>query len=189
MNSQQHLERKEEDAIATLMGGKSQTTRRFKGHGCTDIPTKQNIMKYWGNALPCLAAEAKRRHIDKGTIYVDNKDKKRIAPEDVRGYRLGIVSYKGNGKYSSINKFRWFDDLPDSEEVTDEEWARLQVLPSDQGWWPVVAVELEPAANSRVGGDWASHVGCRRIVIICFYQLLGDRLIGWWIEGEVMEYF
>jgi hypothetical protein len=63
MYSQQHLERKEEDAIATLMGGKTQTTRRFArgGHGCTDLPTKQNIMKYWGNALPWLPEEAKRQ--------------------------------------------------------------------------------------------------------------------------------
>ena len=107
----------------------------------------------------------------------------------MRGYRLGIVSYKNTGKYSNINKFRWFDELPDSEEVSDAEWVRLQVLPSDQGWWPVVAMELTPAATSRVGGDWASRVGVKRIVIICFYQLLEDRLMGWWMEVEVMEFF
>ena len=33
------------------------------------------------------------------------------------------------------------------------------------------------------------RVGYKRIIIICFYQLLEDRLMGWWMEVEVMEFF
>jgi hypothetical protein len=50
-------------------------------------------------------------------------------------------------------------------------------------------MELTPAANSHLGGDWASRVGVKRIVIICFYQLLEGRLVGWWMEIDANEFF
>ena len=101
----------------------------------------------------------------------------------MEGYRLGVVSYKGSGKYAQ-SSFQWFDDLPDSEEVMDEQWAQKMVLQEDQGWWPVVALELCPQANERVGGPWP-EVGKKKILIICFYQLLGRRLVGWWIIIDI----
>ena len=65
-----HLERMEEDAIATLMAGKTTSTRRLVdgklGRGCMGVPTKKGIMKHWGDELFCLPMEAKKRHQDMG---------------------------------------------------------------------------------------------------------------------------
>ena len=156
-----HLGRMEEDAIATLMAGKTTSTRRLVdgklGCGCMGVPTRKGIMKHWGDELLCLPMEAKKRHQEMGAIYINSKEETAVKEEHVEGYRLGVVSYKGSGKYAQ-SSFQWFDDLPDSEEVMDEQWAQKMVLQEDQGWWPVVALELCPQANERVGGPWSEVV-------------------------------
>ncbi len=52
--------------------------------------------------------------------------------------------------------------------------------PAGEGWWPVLSVEL---AN-----DWLKAVimGApgQRDLVVCFYQLQGDRIVGWWVDAE-----
>ena len=55
-------------------------------------------MYYWGDALPSMPLEARRIHESKGAIFADSKYV--VLPEDVLGYILGIVSYRGDGKYA-----------------------------------------------------------------------------------------
>ena len=98
------------------------------------------------------------------------------------------MSYTGSGKYAN-SSFKWFDDLPDSEEVASEE--ELQVLPPDgQGWWPVIALNLDPACRYYELEDIivSRHQLTRtkgRVLIICFYQLLEGRLVGWWVYANL----
>ena len=183
LSSLGHLERMEEVAIASLMAGRTNSARKLVngklGRGCREMLTKKRFMDYWGDALPCLPMEAETRHQEKGIIYIDNKDKKPLQRKDVRGYRLGLVSYKGPGKYAQ-RSFHWYDDIPDCGEVMPEQWEQKTALPENQGWWPVAAMELSPQANERVGGP-SPEAGKKKILIICFYQLMGNRFVAWWI--------
>ena len=99
-----------------------------------------------------------------------------VTPLDVSGYTLGIVSYSGTGKYGgelTSNTFLPFDELPDSDEViTDATPAPLP--PDGQGWWPVIAMTLSEGGMRRI-----TKVKKRGWLIICFYQLIGGRLVCW----------
>ena len=44
--------------------------------------------------------------------------------------------------------------------------------PPGQGWWPVIAIQLQRDAGVVRQG---------KVLIICFYQLMADELIAWWI--------
>ena len=154
------------------MAGRTGTLRRRDGacRGCEGPATKQKILKHWGDALPSMTAEARKKHAAAGVIMIDNRHS--LRPEDVKGYELGIVSYKGAGKYGkrgTKNDFHWFDDLPDSDEVVTKE-TPAPVPPDGQGWWPVIALRTESARTVE------------KILIICFYQLISDgTLVAWWI--------
>ena len=73
----------EEDALGTLLFGKAKSIRRFDGDMCKGIPTKEKMMEFWGDALLNMPQVAKKKHVDKGTIYVNNK-----AASEARGCSL-----------------------------------------------------------------------------------------------------
>ena len=92
-------------------------------------------------------------------------------PQDVLGYELGIVSYKGTGKCNG-SSFKYYDDLPDCEDTITEE-CPAPSPPDEKGWWPVIALRTEPGRDTK------------DILVICFYQLLADgSLVAWWINIE-----
>lgn len=185
LNSSTHHERIEEAAISSLLAGKTTSTRRLVngklGTGCVGPPTKGRIMNYWGDELPNLTSIAQKKHIEKAKICINASDKRQVAPSDVKQYRLGIVSYRGSGKYAS-STFKWFDELPDCEEVAESwpNWPAGYLLPEGQGWWPVVAMELHDDSEMMWTGPTVG-IGKKKILLICFYQLLGCQLIAWWI--------
>ena len=169
------------------MAGNAKSTRRFTGgkmgRGYLGPLTKKGVLKHWGDELPSMPEWAKQRHMEKGAIYIDDKEEQRIRPEDVAGRRLGVVSYRGDGKYAQ-SSFHWFDDLPDSEEVATEEELAV-VPPQGQGWWPVIAMNLNPEAEERYSQTCRSSKTATKtkgVLLICFYQLLADgHLVGWWV--------
>lgn len=181
LTSGQHLLRIEDDAIASLMAGPAESTRRFATNhkGFLGAATKKSIMSFWGSALMSLPAEAQARHRQAGTIWLN--DKEPIVPEDVEAYVLGVVSYDGQGKYSRDDKknhFHYFHDLSDSDEVHE---GPPLLPPQGQGWWPVIALVLTAAAAARL--KWKIPKG--GILIICFYQLIAGRLVCWTIIIEI----
>ena len=125
------------------------------------------MMEFWGDALLNMPQVAKKKHVDKGTIYVNNKETQQVRPEDAV-YELGIVSYSGSGKYQYSKYLDW-NSLPDTENVATE--MQLQCSsPEGQGWWPVIAL------------DTRFEKGTKKILVVCWYQLLNNgRIIAWWI--------
>ena len=124
-------------------------------------------MEFWGNALLNMPKVAMEKHVEKGSIYVNNKESQQLKPEDA-GYELGVVSYSGSGKYQFSTYLEW-NALPDSEEVATE--MQLQrCSPEGQGWWPVIALKT------------CIEEGAKKVLVVCWYQLLNtDRIIAWWI--------
>ena len=51
---------------------------------------------------------------------------------------------------------------------------------SGEGWWPVLSIELEDGWLEAIGYD--TPFG--RELVVCFYQLQGGRIVGWWISRE-----
>ena len=66
----------------------------------------------------------------------------------------------------------------------DQQWLDAPTPPTHtpgEGWWPVLTIEtptgwIEQRGYCTPGGG--------KEVVICFYQLQGDRIIGWWIDAE-----
>jgi len=184
LDSGAHNLKKEEHAVGTRMAGRAESTRKLKGGklstGYLGFLTKKGMFKHWGDELPSIPAWAEEVHMEKGAIYIDGNEQKQIRPKDVAGRRLGVVSYRGDGKYAQ-SSFHWFDDLPDSEEVATEE--ELAVVPPDgQGWWPVIAMNLNPETEERCSqtcSSWTTATKTKGVLLICFYQLLATgRLVG-----------
>ena len=191
MASTGHRDRAEEDAIGTLVAGRAQSVRRFTGpgHGMDGIPTKAALLSFWGDALPDLPRTAGRILRAAGSILVGGKASRALPVEHIKSLRLGIVSYAGagGGKYNG-NAFHYYDELPDCLDVYDvalygggpNPWRRVGPPPPGQGWWPVLAVELTGNLPSWV--DMGPVVsGGKKILVICFYQLLGDQVVAWWL--------
>ena len=151
--SSEHMKRMEEDAIGTFMAGKAQSTRRFNGDMCTGVPTKKKMYEFWGEALENLLSATKEKHLKKGAFY---SGKKTITPAEAR-YELGIVSYPGTGKYNDANIYLPFHELPDVEDVANEEQLHI-TSPPGQGWWPVIALQTEVVSATM-----------KKILIVCWY--------------------
>ena len=192
MASVVHRNRAEEHAIGTLVAGRAQSVRRFTGpgHGMDGIPTKAALLTFWGDALPDLPRTAWQILRAAGSLLVGGKATRALPVDYVRGLRLGIVSYAGagGGKYHVHNKFHYYDELPDCIDVYDtglygdgpNPWPHVGPPPPGQGWWPVLAVELFGTLPPWV--DMGPTVpGGKKILVICFYQLLADRVEAWWL--------
>ena len=67
------------------------------------------------------------------------------------------------------------------DEWVSQGWTPPTNTPGE-GWWPVLSVETPTGWLETMG---YSSPGCRELVV-CFYQLQGDRIVGWWIEAEDM---
>ena len=85
------------------------------------------------------------------------------------------MAYNGKGKYDG-NKFAWFDHLAVGDHDVTPEFINWATLGSDESWWPVVAYEV-PWLNCGPYVD----AGKKKIVVVCVYQLVEDRLVGWWL--------
>ena len=174
LGSKEHLKRMEEDAIGTLLTGLAQSTRRFEPDMCKGVLTKKMMYTFWGDALENLPKKAMEIHMEKGSFF---DGKKLIQARDSRvKYELGVVSYPGTGKYKDATIYVPWHDLPDAEEVADEE--QLQITsPPGHSWWPVIALQTEAVSQFM-----------KKIFVVCFYQLLADgRVIGWWIYIAVHD--
>ena len=107
----------------------------------------------------------------KGVFY---HNKKPLYPTDAK-YELGIVSYPGTGKYKDANIYLPFHELPDVEDVANEEQLHI-TSPPGQGWWPVIALQTEVLSENL-----------KKVLVVCWYQLLSDgRVIAWWIYIPVV---
>ena len=154
------------------------------GKGYQGPLTKKGMLCYWGDELQAMPEWARMRHMEKGAIHIDGKDKCVVTHKDVVGRRLGVVSYRGDGKYAD-STFHWFDNLPDSEDVATQEELAV-VHPERKGWWPVIACDLHhdsqyyQSTSTTIPGPTVRVKG--RILVICFYQLIGGRLVGWWVK-------
>ena len=58
-------------------------------------------------------------------------------------------------------------------------------LPPGEGWWPVISIELEDG--------WIEISGIKTPggaeLVVCFYQLLENRIVGWWVDLETGELY
>ena len=157
------------------------------------IPTKRDLLEFWGDALPNLPMAARKKLEEKGQIDVGGKQDRTLPVGKIAGLRLGIVSYSGAGagKYTG-NKFHYFDDLPDCLDVYDDgrrlgrdnPWASVGPAPPGEGWWPVLALDIAEGAPWVAAGPSVT-VGTKKILLICWYQLLGDRVVAWWLTIPV----
>ena len=117
-------------------------------------------------AVPAIW-EAMRIHKEKGKFHYGKKGE--ILPDQAM-YELGIVSYPRQGKYTDCNIFIPYHDLPDIEELADEN-QRRRTSPPGQGWWPVIHLRTEVVSPFM-----------KKVLVVCWYQLLSDgRVICWWI--------
>ena len=191
MASAGHRDRAEEDAIGTLVAGRAQSVRRFagSGQGMDGIPTKAALLSFWGDALPDLPRTAGQILRAAGSILVGGKADRALPVEHIKSLRLGVVSYAGagGGKYNG-NAFHYYDELPDCLDVYDgarygggpNPWRHVGPPPPGQGWWPVLAVDLTGTLPSWV--DTGPRVaGGKKILVICWYQLLGEQVVAWWL--------
>ena len=66
--------------------------------------------------------------------------------------------------------------VPDSSEVVLPEDIEDNMPPAGQGWWPVINLTLDlEQAGVTARGRW---------LLICFYQLLGEQLVAWWLGWD-----
>ena len=108
--------------------------------------TKQNVYKYWGDAIENLVKSAWDIINSKGEFYIDSKVRGTTVPiMGIKGLRLGMVSYRGDGKYDN-SRFWFWDDVPDwdGQSLNDSDDEELLDPPAGQGWWPVIAIDLLP---------------------------------------------
>ena len=98
---------------------------------------------------------------EKKVIYINSKvNGKAVTLDMIKTTSLGMVSYKGDGKYDHSTLWLW-EEIPDSdfndlEVVWDEDdlWP-----PVGQGWWPVIVIHLVDDAGVAVKG---------KVLVICF---------------------
>ena len=172
------------------MGGVANKTRRFGEEWCRGVLTKKLVLDHWGDALLNMPMKAREIHYKKG-VFSDTKHHVDLTPEECK-HELGVVSYKGNGKYpldSTI--YVPFHELPDSEDTASKEQMQT-ICPEGQGWWPVIALQTkdvtppfevecryQPSLQPKV---ITKKVITKKIFVVCFYQVLQDgRVWGWWL--------
>ena len=158
------------------------------------VPTKSALLDFWGDALPCMPAAAWAKLRSAGVIHVGGKTTHALPTSFVAGLRLGVVSYAGAGagKYNG-NAFHYYDDLPDCLAVYKDArtgggcdpWRGVGPAPRGHGWWPVLAIDLTHDLPPRVEVGPVVAVGTKKILVICWYQLLGHHYVARWLVVEV----
>ena len=188
MTSADHKARVDEEVLSTRLAGMSVSGRRFtsQGVGFTGTVTKRNIRAFWGEAVDYMAEVALKQIVESGGIEVRGVGSPfKVSREDVKGVNLCLVSYSAHmGKKAYLPKvddqdrsrlLEWID-VPDSEETSSLD---MQEAGANQGWWPVVSVEVSPSVLK-----WYRElmdVSVDQIKIIrCFYQCLSETdNVGW----------
>ena len=174
ISSGQHKLAMEESALSDAMSGQIHKGFRRYGKLCEGCPTKRLMMDWWGENITYLPEYAIKVHKKKKEFYINEKDDKPITVDQAT-HELGIVSYKGDGKYNA-STYIPYHNLPDSEEVATEEQLRT-TSPAGQGWWPVISLKEE---NTKQHG--------RCILLVCFYQLqMKGKVPAWWIWPEWVD--
>ena len=209
--STSHLRKLESQALGDLLVGRAESLRNISNgrhnRGMYEIPTQAAAFRHWGRGLTNLVPaglDILRRSsgIRVDTTLAGNK-RCTVRPSEIRTAELGLVKYCGSGKYH-CNDFWYWQDLPTDldilnrpagDQLADPALTQVRQLPpaerghprphssmqpmeDDDGWWPVLVVSLAPHL------DWMipQSDGYRVILIICFYQLMGKDLVGWWLE-------
>ena len=116
-----------------------------------------------------------------GGFWVD--DRHFVPPAAVKSAELKLISYSGSGEYRAGTKLISYGALPDCDTMF-ESWSNngwvAPSLPPGEGWWPVISIDVEDGWIEVSG----LPVRGGAELVICFYQLLGDRIIGWWVDLE-----
>ena len=152
-----HMMKMEETALSDAMGGQTSSGYRRFGELCEGCPTKRLIMNHWGENITYLPQIAREVYNKKKVFYINSRLDRPITVDQAT-HELGIVSYKGDGKYNA-STYIPYHNLPDSEEVATEEQLRT-TSPAGQGWWPVISL-----------GEEYDKVHGRSVLLVCFYQL------------------
>jgi hypothetical protein len=85
------------------------------------------------------------------------------------GYELGIVSYRGCGRYHG-QVYHPFTNITDHPDMLQGDQVAVQP-PENSTWWPVINLVRPP--RLRTAGS---------IVLICFYQLQCTEPFAWDFE-------
>ena len=104
--------------------------------------------------MPSLVVFAMNRHRETDFKYKNMM----LKPADVAEYSLGIVSYKGCGKYHDELYFPYVDVHEHPSVLQPGEEAPIP--PPNSTWWPVVQLKLREQLRTA-----------NAIVLCCFYQL------------------
>jgi hypothetical protein len=186
--SAQHLRNIDEVQLGNAIAGPALTTRRLtngKMNQGLEVGklTKFRATQYWGACLDRTAALGWARIHVVGGIYLNNSFWIPVAM--IRGVTLKLVTYSGQGKYHAGTQIVSFTQLPDCDRLFDEWVSNGWTPPTNapgEGWWPVLSIEtptgwLETMGRTSPGGSE---------LVVCFYQLQGGRIVGWWIDAEDM---
>ena len=206
-----HLRRLEAQALGDFLAGPAKSLRNITdgrhNSGMYEIPTQAAALRHWGASLTNLVPAGLEILREKG-IRVDTtiggSKRRTVLPEEILTAELGLIKYCGSGKYH-CNDFWFWQDLPTDldilerpagDQLADPALTQVQQLPphperghprphssmqpmdDGDGWWPVLAITLVPSMQWIV----PQSDGYRVILIICFYQLMGQNLVGWWLE-------
>ena len=156
--SEQHLQSAAHKHAAEVMawgdflaGGSEGMRNRRDGklnHGMPGLPTLDALHRFWGASLPYFLTAGLIRLKTSPGIWVNVRTHSRrrfLAVQDMTA-DLGVICYKGQGKYQRTSDFWYYDELPTSQEVLDE---YLRADPTGAGPTPASAGSSTGSAGSR----------------------------------------
>ena len=143
--------------------------------------TQEVIQQTWGEAFDHLGQRGFIRIISCGGIHVDGHF---IPVADIESVAVKMVTYDGQGKYHEGTIIVSYANLPDNDS-TYQRWIQEgynpPTPPAGEGWWPVLSITTFSGILTIQRGKG------KKELIICFYQLQGIRLRGWWVTPEELE--
>ena len=88
----------------------------------------------------------------------------------------------GQAKYHSGTKLISYARLPENDDQYNR-WIQdgsyiPPTPPAGEGWWPVLSIRTHSGVLTIQRGPG------KKELIICFHQLQGTRLRGWWVAPE-----
>ena len=135
----------------------------------------------------------------KGKIFVDGKQRYPITADQIVDMRMGVVSYSGQGKYTPESQFFYWDELPEDRASVEAQgeayrWPTRDgsppKRPEGHGWWPVLVPRFREGAlhhfwqATSISGTLEGYKR-KGILVVCFYQILDDQIVGWWVFIDV----
>jgi len=137
---------------------------------------REDLIRFWGPELPnlpSLGLSIIRNH-PFVEVRVSTKRTVKLPTSEITGAALGIVPYSGQGVYQKQDSVLiYWELIPNSDSTIDDlAMFQAQEATESQTWWPVLVLQLTPAALLLVGVDhW---------IVICIYQLLCGTVIWGW---------